>query len=279
MNHSVRMAATFSLMVAALPCLAADETGRPTEPSQSRVAQIRGVLETLRPTVLFDKGNSAADLLPTPSLLYADNSRDLANSSLWVWVHASQPVAVTAIEWHLTGENQGRWTFEFASLCSEKIRITLPSDTWTTTDISHVTLIPNAPAVADNRPQRMLQMKKLSERFAAVEQHPTEGRIQLRRLATPIYRQAEDGDSAMFAFSNGTNPEVALLIAVVDDHEREKAWGFRAAALSSTELTVLLDDQKVWGDVRFTRPGTRGNYANGVLKAEPNVKSDSTSPK
>lgn len=279
MKLYVRTAAFLSLIWASLCCLAADEPDQTTEARRSRLSKIRGVLETLRPTLLREKGDSQARLYPNPSLLYADNARDLANSSLWVWEQAGQPVGVTAIEWHLIGENQGRWTFEFASLCSDKTRITLPTETWTTTETSRMAPIPNAAAVADTRPQRLLQMKQLSERFACVEQHPTEGRIQLRRVAAPVYRQAEGGDSALFVFSNATNPEVALLIAVVTGTQGEKTWGYRAAALSATELTMLLDDQKVWSDVRFTRPGTRGTYTNGVLKVEPDDKSDSNSPK
>src|SRR4029077_6513730 len=225
--------------------LAADEPAATTESRQARLAQIRGVLATLRPTLLREKRELEAVLSPQPSQLYADNARDLANSSLWVWEHAGQPVGVTAIEWHLTGENQSRWTFEFASLCSNKIRIALRSEAWTTPNTSQTALIPNAPEVADTRSQRLLQMKRLSERFAVVEQHPTEGRIQLRRLAAPVYRQAKEGESALFLFSNATNPEVALLIVSVAGKDGQSHWGYRAASLSSTELTLQLDEQTV----------------------------------
>jgi hypothetical protein len=246
---------------------------------QARLTQIRGVLETLRPTLLHEKKESAAELQSTPALLYADNARDVTNSSLWTWEHAGQPIGVTAIEWHPTGENQGRWTFEFATLCSDKIRIALPEGNWTTTDTSRVAPIPDAPSVADARPQRLVQMKKLSERFSAIEQHPTEGRIELRRLAAPVYRQTDHGDSAMFVFANGTNPEIALLITVIDDEKPEKTWGYRSAALSATELTLLLDERPAWSEVRFTRPGTRGSYTNGVLKVESEIPPNSKSSK
>lgn len=279
MKHFAQTIAILSLTIISLHNSAADEPAQTAETRQARLAQIRGVLATMRPTLVRDEGDAKAVLCQNPSQLYADNARDLANSSLWVWEHAGQPVGVTAIEWHLTGENQGRWTFEFASLCSDKMRITLPSETWTTPEISRVAQIPMATDVAETRSQRLLQMKRLSERFAAVEQHPTEGRIELRRLAAPVYRQAEEGDSAMFLFSNATNPEVALLIAVVPGNDRQKTWGYRVASLSSTELTLLLDDREVWSDVRFTRPGTRGTYTNGVLKVEPDVKLESKSPK
>jgi hypothetical protein len=268
-----------AVLTMALPwrLAAAEEDQTAEKARQARLEQIRGILQTLRPTLLRDKRETQVKLNSTPALFYADNARDLTNSSLWVWEDAGQPVAVTAIECHLTGENQGRWTFEFASLYSERIRITLPADTWTTSPVGSASPIKDAPAVAGSRSPRLVQMKQLSERFSAVEQHPTEGRIQLRRLTAPVYTQSEDGSAALFVFANGTNPEVALLITVIDDGS-EKSWGFRAAALSATELAISLDDRVVWNEAPFTRPGTRGTYMNGVLKIETNVKTDSAAP-
>src|SRR5262249_27738960 len=153
-----RMVACFWLWLAPL-CLLSAEGDEPNAATrQARMAQIRGVLETLRPTLVDDDSESAASLHSTPLLLYADNARDLTNSSLWVWEHAGQPVGVTALEWHLTGENQGRWTFEFATLSSDKVRITLPSATWTA-ESTRASPIANSPAVAETRSQRLQQMK------------------------------------------------------------------------------------------------------------------------
>ncbi len=59
------------------------------------------------------------------------------------------------------------------------------------------------------------------------------------------------------------------MIVAVAGNDGQSQWGYRAASLSSTELTLQLDDQTVWSDVRFTKPGTRGTYTNGVLKVEP----------
>jgi pimeloyl-ACP methyl ester carboxylesterase len=279
MNPSLRLATVVALTMA-LPWQFAvaeeDQTAEKTR--QARLEQIRGVLQALRPTLLRDKRETQVKLNSTPALFYADNARDLTNSSLWVWEEAGQPVGVTALEWHSTGENQGRWTFEFASLCSERIRIIVPADTWTTSTAGSAAPIRDAPAVAGSRSPRLIQMKRLWERFSAVEQHPTEGRIQLRRLTAPVYTPSADGTAALFVFANGTNPEVALLITVVDD-DNEKSWGYRAAALSATELAVSLDDRVVWNEAPFTRPGTRGTYTNGVLKVETDVKSDSATPK
>src|SRR5690348_16809529 len=108
---------TIVLLLSLVPlgAAAADEPD-PTASRKARLAQIRGVLETLRPTVMSDDRESAARLISTPLLLYADNARDVTNSSLWVWEYSGQPVGVTAIEWHPSGENAGRWTFEFATL-------------------------------------------------------------------------------------------------------------------------------------------------------------------
>src|SRR5262245_9456473 len=271
MTLSTRTVALLLMSLAPLGASAADEP-EATAARKARLAQIRGVLETLRPTLSSGDRESAARLNSTPLLLYADNARDVTSSSLWVWEHAGQPVGVTAIEWHPSGENEGKWTFEFATLSSDKIRITLPSADWTT-EPTRAAPIANAPAVAGTKTQRLQQMKQLAERFAVVEQHPSEGRLQLRRLAAPVYMHPDDNSSAIFVFANGTNPEVALLLTTIGE-EKEKTWAFRAAALSATELTLLLDDRPVWSEVRFTRPGTRGTYTNGSLKVEPVASQD-----
>jgi hypothetical protein len=264
MIFSARTVALISLSLVPLCALAADDQEQSTAARQARLVQIRGVLETLQPTVLREDREERAGLHTTPLLLYADNARDLTNSSLWVWEYSGQPVGVTALEWHVSGENKNRWTFEFATLCPDKIRIALPAAAWTAASARGAP-ITNSPAIAESQPQRVQQMKQLAERFSAFEQHVTEGRVQLRRLSAPVYTQPKGGDSAIFVFANGTNPEIALLITAAGDGKRAGPWSFRAAALSSTELTLLLDEQKVWSEVRFTRPGTRATYTNGVL--------------
>lgn len=233
---------------------------------KARLEQIRRVLETLRPTLLLDDEESEISLHSTPALLYADNARDLSDSSLWVWEHDGQPVGLTAIEWNAGGQNQGRWTFEFAGLSSEKIRITPASWKWTT-EPTRAAPLANSPAIAGARAQRLQQMKKLAERFGAFEVHPFRGRNELRRLAAPVYIQPEDGDSALFVFAHGTNPEIALLITSVRDDNGNKTWGYRAAPLSVSELTLLLDDQKVWSRALYGAEPS-GDYVNGVLKVE-----------
>jgi hypothetical protein len=277
MNLAARTGVVWLMSLVMLGAVAADEPNA-TASRKARLEQIRGVLETLRPTLTSDDGESAARLHSTPLLLYADNARDVTSSSLWVWEHSGKPVGVTAIEWHPSGENAGRWTFEFATLSSSRIRITLPSSDWTT-ESTRAAPVANAPAVGGTKAQRLQQMKQLAERFTAVEQHPSEGRLQLRRLAAPVYVHPDDSSSAIFIFANGTNPEVALLLTMAEAAENESPWAFRAAALSATDLTLLLDDRPVWNEVRFTRPGTRGTYTNGALKAEPAAPTDAPPPK
>lgn len=277
MRLTVRTALALLLVVMSVDASAADEKGELSPANESKLKQIRALLDTLQPRLLRDKRELEAKLHGKPSLLYADNSRDLTNSSLWVWEDAGRPVGVTAIEWHAAGENEGRWTFEFASLCADKVRITLPSGNWTTTDTAHLAPIADAPAVAETRPQRQQQMKKLAERFAGTEQHPAEGRVELRRLTAPVYTESAAGESAIFVFANGTNPEIALLIKIIREGEQDQRWGFVAAALSSTELNLSFDDRNVWKEVRFTRPRTRGTYTNGALPSS--TTSDSNLPK
>lgn len=246
----------------------ADEPGQLSESGRKeRLRKIRGIVETLNVTVLTGDESQAARLLSEPSLLYADNVRELSDSSLWIWEQSGRPVGATAVEWHRSPTENGSWTFEFTGLTAQKLRLTLPDREWlieTTSGASRRLL--NADPPASTRTQRALQMKRLSERFTAVELHRREGRVELRRLPSPVYRQAETapGDAAIFVFANGTNPEVVLAIST-NDATRE--WTYALGALCAEEVVVYLDNMEVWHEVLFTKPGARPAYINGRLPA------------
>jgi hypothetical protein len=95
-------------------------------------------------------------------------------------------------------------------------------------------------------------MKTIAERFnAAVDQDEKfESSEQLRLLTSPIYRYAasEQGilDGAMFAFVQGTNPEVLLLIEAVAADSSAGTWRYGFARMSCFYLRVRQGDQVVW---------------------------------
>jgi hypothetical protein len=67
--------------------------------------------------------------------------------------------------------------------------------------------------------------------------------VECRLLPQPIdrYRGAEAGalDGAVFAFANGTNPELGLILECT-----EQAWSYGACRLSSAALVAALDGKE-----------------------------------
>lgn len=240
-----------------------------TEQRRERLLTIRAMVQTFDAQVGEDASLKPLTLAAQPSLLYADNERDLSDASLWGWEAEGKLLALSAVELRPREGTGGVWSFECASLSPQRVRVTLPTGAWTfEKDAVQERNLPNAPLPAATRGQRLLQLRKMSERFTAACENPNQGRIELRRLASPVYRQAENiaGDSALFAFANGTNPEVLVLIAT---DGATTPWTYRLASLSGDGAQVQLDEQEVWRVERFTGPNSRPTYINGKLKTLP----------
>jgi len=100
--------------------------------------------------------------------------------------------------------------------------------------------------------QRLRQMKTIAGRFsAAVDQDEKfAAPEQLRLLTTPIYRYAaaDQGilDGALFAFTQGTNPEVLMLVEAYGSDPAKSIWRYGFARMSCFHLRVYRDDRIVW---------------------------------
>ena len=246
-----------------------------------RVAELRGLVASLQVSMLppdAARVSPPVELAKGPSLIYADNSRQLAASVLWVCLSNEMPVGLVAAE---VNEDASRRTFEFSSLSRSRMQLSSQDGVWKsrTAAFTHQPF-PASPGentleVGDTRAKRLQQMKRLADRFAAVEQHRSEGRIELRRLASPVFRHAEAArhDGGLFAFANGTNPEVVLWITA-DGAQGKEQWTYGLAALTSERVTVSLDQREIWKEDRFTMPGTRDTYVNGHFQADDPSKSD-----
>jgi hypothetical protein len=115
-------------------------------------------------------------------------------------------------------------------------------------------------APAASPAQRLRQMKAIAERFtAAVDQDEKfTAPEQLRLLTTPIYRYAaaSEGllDGALFAFTQGTNPEVLMLVEAYGTDPTKITWRYGFARMSSFNLRVYRDGHVVWKGVREVVP-------------------------
>src|SRR5262249_51518819 len=111
--------------------------------------------------------------------------------------------------------------------------------------------IPDAPAPATGEAERLRQMRDLAKRFSAREFYDiTSQAYTLRLVPHPIDRYADAAsgvvDGAIFAFANGTNPEVLLLIEARRRGDGAPSWSYAAAPLSRAQSTLRLGKQDVW---------------------------------
>ncbi|HUQ69728.1 MAG TPA: hypothetical protein VM165_09405 [Planctomycetaceae bacterium] len=234
---------------------------------RERLSRLRTHLLKFQPELTAPDGAVAVTMLNEPSLLYADNARELSDASLWIWEHEGRPVAPSAIEFRRKDGDAGVWSFEFAVLSPRAMQVVLPNRQWSIVESGTVTpKIANGPQAAATRGERLLQMRRLADRFAAGSVSKVQGRLELRRLASPIYRQPEtaSGDGAVFVFANGTNPEVLLWLQTAD----MKQWTYRLPPVAGDALAVRLDDREVWTAPTYAGPGSRTNYSNGRLMTQ-----------
>ena len=113
--------------------------------------------------------------------------------------------------------------------------------------------LPGAPAPADTAGRRLRQLGTLAPRFSA---HLVKPRgespgdpLALRLLTKPIFRcQASGGaliDGALYAFVQGTDPEVFLLIEARQE-EGAPRWRYALARMNRDAVWAELDGREVW---------------------------------
>lgn len=131
--------------------------------------------------------------------------------------------------------------------------------------------VPEAPAPAETDPARLRQMKALAQQFSATMtgwKPDNSDREELRLLPRALYRYAMKEasashpdlvDGAVFAFVQGTDPEVVLVLeAVRAGAENAPKWQYAFARATSGGLEARHGKTLVWSAEK-----------NGALAAQP----------
>lgn len=265
--------------LASLCTLAALLLAQPTPPPSTdaeradRLRRMRELASSFR--LLSDpaKPDSAVPLIETPILRYNDETRESHDSSLWIWSNGGRPTALLAIELYPEKPRGPRWLFEIASLSTERIGARHATDLDWTARAGGLAFHPleDAPAPAEKPVRRMTQFKELHRRFTAHEKAVTEGRIELRPLASPLVRYTEPAagvlDGAILAFANGTNPEVLLILEARTGDKSPAGWHYALVQMSGAEVIAELDGKSVWTQTEADPPAVRDGYVNGWMSA------------
>ena len=187
-------------------------------------------------------------MVAEPLLRWTNEVSGLQDGTLFLWTEKSgRPAAAAQV--FLTADNL--WLHEFQSLSEGPFKAQRDDKpVWEPAreGVSFQKLA-GAPPPAATAVKRLAQMRRLADRFTANDEFEGKSRWELRLLAKPLLRYAEEKsdllDGAMFALAHGTDPEVFILL------EARKAggdysWHYALAPMTGYALKVQLDGKEIW---------------------------------
>ena len=227
---------------------------------------------------LDDRLKQVAKLYPEPLLRWNNQVIREDDGFLFIWTEGEKGRPVAGAQFFLVDRD---WNHEFQSLSTNGFDAQCDGEeggqwSWQpkkgAIDFVKADKIKEPAATA---PQRLSQMKSIADRFtAAVDlQGDFASPEQLRLLATPIYRYSANEhsivDGAIFAFVQGTNPEI-LLVIEAEGTGSDKAFRYGFARMSSFYLRVQRGDEVVWKKDREPVPTqTKDRHYYFRIQAQP----------
>jgi hypothetical protein len=271
------------LASAALVCLAAsselrihaqDDTG-----SKPRMALMQATIEAFVPSTETASLRANLAFADKPLLRYSDPTRGLTDenvlldATVWRLGRRGRPLGLVTLEIYRSTAEQGILAYEFASLSEARFTIerTGRADArpiaWDATGSAlTVKRLEGGPPPAKSAPGRLTQMRTLARRFS-VHETVNDTVIECRLLSQPIDRYdsaaEEIDDGALFAFANGTNPEVGLALETGKD-----GWTYGLVRLSAAASTVKLDEREVARYEKVDNVQRAGSYTSTIEKIE-----------
>ena len=178
---------------------------------------------------------------PVMGTLYGD---------VFVWTADGRPEAVASIYRFYTGRPHRDNEFHSLSLG----KVTAERDgavVWTPSRPGlELKPIPGAPAPGDSAAIRLRQMRALAQEFTGRQTNRAGVERDMRLLAQPLYRyQNTTGDvidGGLFAFVQGTDPEVFLLIEARRPRGGAPEWRFGATRMHGIDLRLNHRGLAIW---------------------------------
>ncbi len=259
MQSTTTHAAAFACLVSvALACPTLQRAEEPARPPDS-LRQKR--LELLSSRVSEFEIQAADDaerkLIPgeKPILRWSNPVRDTLNDGvIYLFFEDVRPRAVVTV-WADSPNSDlasGKLWREFVSLCGEPLVCRRGGTVlWLPRTGGLVDqMLADAPPPAARQALRLTQMRELARRFEAAN-YKMDSPNELRLLTQPLHRYsgktADVLDGALFAFVEGNDPEVLLLLeAVAADGGKSHVWRYTLARMTSYRVSVNLDGREVF---------------------------------
>ena len=245
------MNSTYHGLVAAIVVLstasfASAQQETPPQGKDESLGQLVHVAESFSLSV----AGKALKMETAPVLRWPNPTRAVPDGATFVWALDGRPLAMGCI-WQFRGLG-----FAFHSLSHEPIQATRGGKEVWKCDKPGFTLerFAGSPVPAKTPAPRAKQMRDLARRFNC--RLVGQGKEDLRLLTQPLYVWDRKGDKlpdlALFAFVQGTDPEVILLLETTDAGNGQE-WRYALTRRSMAALEADLDGKKVW-----SVPGSAG---------------------
>lgn len=202
-----------------------------------------------------DEKDKPLELVREPKLKWSNPTMSDVHGSVFVWTRERRPLVVGSFhQWVERRSDLARWEHEFHSLAEGSLRAKFHGDSVWTSEEAGLTFVavPDAAAPADNKAQRLLQLRKLAKEFSVVARYrnaPSD--TELRLLPKPIHNYAapKQGivEGGLFAFVRATDPDLFLLIEARGKDAASARWQFAAARMTNmAELHLRHQNKQVW---------------------------------
>ena len=249
-NIWIVVAVSISIFVWLGQGAAADEKTEEAKPKASRFSKAEKLMDESLERYKVYEGSDTEPLKPQHVLTWNNPiAGGLGRFRTVMFLKDGQPKSVCCI-W---GGAKNLY-HEFGSLSRNSLRGELDGrQAWTMPESGNrFKTIPNADKPIGDRRRRFLQMKRLAQRFSAIENQNRKGErdeVPLRMLTTPLYRYEKENkeliDGAIFCFAHTTDPEALVVIEAVAGDSKPH-WEYAFIRRSSLPVTGYLDDEEVW---------------------------------
>lgn len=175
-----------------------------------------------------------------PVLRWSNPIRNVDDAAVFIWSSKERPEALSTVMSYRDAQGNLRRAYEFLSLSQDGLAavhkgvlVWRPNQAgvrWRT--------LPDAPSPGDMATERRRQMHRLASEFQVAVQSD-ENRYELRLLSQPLFRyqnaQADIRDGALFAFVEGVDPEMIL---VLECSSKKPVWRFGTGRLTRWAIQV-----------------------------------------
>lgn len=214
-----------------------------------RLELMRNAAAAYRILLTDEQESTEFVLQPKPLLRWTNPVRRTTDGAVFLWTHKGRPAVVVCMY-----PNRGALDHEFQSLAEVPLTAQYAESDgaldWRPGEAGVIFRpVPDGPVPAAASAARLSQMRAIARQFRALIGGPR-NRTELRLLTQPLYRYSANAaaasDGAVFAFVQGTDPEMLLLLEVRMGTDNQPRWHYAAARMTCVNIELSYQDELVW---------------------------------